>query len=476
MQPKVYDVAVIGAGPAGLKAATVAAQHALTTVLFDERGGPGGQSYRAPAAEGDAPGNATRKDRRSSLASTFRQSGATAVFDATVWAAHKRDDALYELGVTYGASTARSVRSVHARAVIIATGALERPFPIPGWTLPGVIAAGATGERFDAAETAGRRIVFAGTGPLLWLLASRCLDAGADVLALLDTTPRSPWWRFANDVLGVARSSRDEGGGTLRRDVRRRVRVVEHVSSLGASGPGRFETVRFAAGGGEDAITADCLLLHQGVVPDINLGAALGCGYAWHEAQACFHPIVDAWGGSTLPDVFFAGDAAGVAGADVAEARGHLAALAVANALGRIDAKARDSAAGQPRAALQRARRGRVFIDSTYRPADEFRIPRDDTIVCRCEEVSADQVLAAVRDGAQGPNQVKAFARCGMGPCQGRYCGVTLTELIAQARKLSPDEVGHFRLRWPAKPITLGELAALERTPEAERAVVRPLR
>jgi thioredoxin reductase/bacterioferritin-associated ferredoxin len=477
---KAYDVAVIGAGPAGLVAATVSARHALATVLFDEQAAPGGNIYRAPIAGREAPREmpSAGTARRMALVSAFRQSGATPVFDATVWAARKRDDGMYEIGVSYGASAARSVRFVIARSVIIATGALERPFPIPGWTLPGVMAAGAAQMPLETSDAGGkRRIVLAGTGPLLWLLASQYLDAGVKLEALLDTTPRSRWWRIVSDARGFALSVHFDGDAALRRDVRRRVRVVANVSALAATGPGRLESLRFDAAGGTHALSADLLLLHQGVVPDINLGSAMGCSYRWNDAQACFHPVVDAWGGSTLADVFFAGDAAGFAGADAADARGHLAALAVANALGRIDAKARDAAAERPRAALRRALRGRAFQDAVYRPVDAYRIPRGDTVVCRCERVTARQVIAAVKEGACGPNQVKSFLRCGMGPCQGRFCGVTVTELVARERRISPAEAGHFRLRWPAKPITLSELASLAGSPEAERAVVRgPLR
>jgi bacterioferritin-associated ferredoxin len=206
---------------------------------------------------------------------------------------------------------------------------------------------------------------------------------------------------------------------------------------------------------------------------DINLGSAIGCTHRWNDAQACFEPSPTR-AGPAFP-ALAAGGAAGIAGA-VAARRAHLAALAVANGLGRIDAKARDLAAEAPHAALRRATRGRAFLDALYRPADDHRRPQGDTIVCRCEEVTAQQVIDAVKAGAPGPNQVKAFLRCGMGPCQGRYCGLTVTELVAQERRIPPSEAGHFRLRWPAKPITLTELASLGGSADAERAVVRGTR
>jgi bacterioferritin-associated ferredoxin len=194
----------------------------------------------------------------------------------------------------------------------------------------------------------------------------------------------------------------------------------------------------------------------------------------WNDRQACFEPVVDLWGGSSLPNHYHAGDGGGVAGSEASAARGALAALGVANALGMIDGRTRDGAAVAPRADLARAMRGRAFFDTLYRPADAFRIPRDDTIVCRCEEVTAREIVTAVgEEGCAGPNQLKAFLRCGMGLCQGRHCGLTVTELIADVRGVTPAEVGYYRLRFPAKPVTLGELAAMPTSPEAQRAVVR---
>lgn len=473
---RIYDVAVVGAGPAGLAAATIAARHALATILFDEHPTPGGQVYRAQTARPPErkPPPGADDARGASLIEAFRQSGATAVADATVWAAQQRDDGLYEIAVAYGTPATRSNRFVVARAVILATGALERPFPIPGWTLPGVMTVGAAQALLEASGiVAEGRIVLAGSGPLLWLLASRYLRAGVKLEALIDTTPRGRRWRALPEALGFARSSYFGRGYALLRDVRRHTRVVDGVTALAASGASRLESVRYDAAGDTHVLRADHLLLHQGVVPDINLGSAMGCAYRWNDAHLCFQPAVDGWGGSTLPNVFIAGDGAGIAGAEAAEARGHLAALAVTNALGRIDARARDAAAQTPRAALRRALRGRPFLDALYRPSDACRIPDGDTVVCRCEEVTAQQIVEAVRIGCAGPNQLKAFLRCGMGPCQGRLCALTVTELIARERKVSPDVVGGFRARYPVKPVTLGELASLPSSPDADRAVVR---
>jgi hypothetical protein len=144
--------------------------------------------------------------------------------------------------------------------------------------------------------------------------------------------------------------------------------LVRDVTALVARGPDRIETLEFETVRGIEILQTDLLVLDQGLVPEVNFGNALGCAYRWNDAQACFEPVVDAWGGSTLAGVFFAGDAAGIAGAAAAQARGQLAALAAANALGRIDAKARDAAAEGPRAAPRRALRDETVSGPLLRP------------------------------------------------------------------------------------------------------------
>jgi bacterioferritin-associated ferredoxin len=122
---------------------------------------------------------------------------------------------------------------------------------------------------------------------------------------------------------------------------------------------------------------------------------------------------------------------------------------------------------------LQRHLRGREFLHLLYRPALSHRIPSGDTIACRCEEVTAREIVETVRQGCMGPNQLKAFLRCGMGPCQGRQCGLGVTELIASVRGVPPGEVGHYRVRFPVKPITVAALASLPKTEAAIKAAER---
>jgi NADPH-dependent 2,4-dienoyl-CoA reductase/sulfur reductase-like enzyme len=464
-----YDLVEVGAGPAGLAAATLAAGLGADTLLLDEQPAPGGQIYRA-IIETPLRDHATLGGdywRGAALVDAFQRSGAQYAAGATVWSV-SRDR---EIGV----SITGTARLVQAKLVILATGALERPFPIPGWTLPGVMTAGAAQILLKSSGLVARgRIVLAGTGPLLWLLARQHLRAGGEIAALLDTTPASNWTVALPHLPGFLGSPYLGKGIALLAKIRRRVKIVRHVTELRAEGAAALTEIAYRVAGGEERrMTVDLLLLHQGVAPNINLAGAAGCKHVWDEQQLCWTPVVDRFGTSSIAGVTIAGDGAGIAGAEAAEHRGRLAALDACRRLGRIDEVRRDREAERHRSALRRAERGRAFLDLLYRPAPGFRIPRGDTIVCRCEEVTARQIVDAVALGCSGPNQMKSFLRCGMGPCQGRLCGLTVTELIAASRGVAPEAVGYYRLRPPVKPITLQELAALPKSEAAIRAVLR---
>jgi NADPH-dependent 2,4-dienoyl-CoA reductase/sulfur reductase-like enzyme len=207
------------------------------------------------------------------------------------------------------------------------------------------------------------------------------------------------------------------------------------------------------------ARTADHLFVHEGVIPNTQIGLALQLAHRWDEEQLCWRPVSDEWGRTSLAAIAVAGDGAGIEGARAAALSGRLAALDAAAVLGRIDETERNRRGRPIRARLARERAIRPFLDALYRSADSVLNPADDVIACRCEEISAGQIRRAVRLGAVGPNQIKAFLRCGMGPCQGRLCGPIVGAVIARARGVPIGEIGTYRPRAPYKPITIGALA-----------------
>ncbi len=344
---------------------------------------------------------------------------------------------------------------------MLATGAIERPVPIPGWTLPGVMTAGAAQILLKSADLVPEGgAVLAGQGPLLYLVASQLVRAGAPPVALLETAPLDNYLDAARSLASLwpGRRLLIKGLGLVSAVKRAGVPIRRGVRGIRAIGQRRVDRIVWE--GGE--LAADYLFLHEGVIPNVQISLALQLRHEWDETQLCWRPSLDPWGQTSLPNIAVAGDGGGIAGAEAAVLTGRLAALDAALWLGHIGEAERDRRARPIRAALDRERALRPFLDRLFRPSRPVMVPlEDDIVACRCEEVSVGQIRRAARLGATGPNQLKAFTRCGMGPCQGRICGPVVAAIVADVLGKSIAEIGTYRPRAPFKPITVGALADL---------------
>jgi len=453
-----YDLAVIGAGPAGMAAAVTATEAGAAVLIVDEQPAPGGRIYQSIEAPGPVDPDVLGPDyaHGRGLAAALRASDADYASGATVWQVSPER----EIGLSMGGEA----RIITADAVIVATGAMERPFPVPGWTLPGVMTAGAAQIALKSAGLAARDAVFVGTGPLVYLIVHQYLKAGIPVKAILDTAPAGHLFRALPHLPGALLASRQiiKGLGYLSAIRKAGIPFIKGVSGVEIKGETAAETIRYQRGGHQHELEASRIFLHQGVVPNVNLTRAIGCAHDWNPAQLCWRVRADDWLETTVDGIFIAGDAGFIGGALAAEHQGRLAALGALAHTGHLDEAERNNRGAPIRHALAAETRLRPFLDALYRPIKGHRIPADDaTVVCRCEEITAGEIHRTASLGCAGPNQLKSFCRAGMGPCQGRLCSLTVTEMLAEFNGTTPDEVGDYRRRPPVKPLRLAELAAL---------------
>ncbi len=457
-----YDIAIIGSGPSGMAAAVTASEFNCSTVVIDEQAKPGGQIYRnsrfSPLR--NSPVLGTDYHQGEHLADAFTQCKTDYLANSVVWYIDQEG--------TLGISENNRAKNLSAGLIIVATGAMERPSPIPGWTLPGVMSAGAAQILLKTGALIPEgRVILAGCGPLLYLVAWQLMNAGAEIVALLDATNTSRMLKSLPKLAGAltAPGYLIKGLSYIAALRKARIPIFKGLESIRAEGDGKLQHVVFTAKSRKFRLECESLLLHHGVVPNTQISRALECRHIWDKRQLSWKPDLNHWGHTNKERIYVAGDSGGIVGAKVSELQGRLAALDALNKLGIIQTGKRNSLAMVLRQQQNRHMAVRPFLDTLYKPAEYVLQPEDNTMICRCEEVTAADIRQMVKMGCLGPNQTKSFARPGMGPCQGRMCGLTVSQIIAKERAVPIEEVGYYRIRPPLKPITLGELAVFQ-TPD----------
>ena len=418
------DVAIVGAGPAGIAAACRAAESGARTVVLDEGLGPGGQIYR------HRPGGEPPEEARAWILRLSR-SGADVRHGAAVFDAVAVDE-----GFRLQAGTGAGCLEVRSKRVILATGARELFLPFPGWTLPGVMgAAGAQALWKSGGQLSGRRAVVAGSGPLLLPVAASLAKAGARVALVAE--------QASFDTLLGFGASLWRSPGKLAEAARYRTGFAKARYRAGtwiaeALGRERVEAVVVQAGARRFTVACDLAAVGYGLVPNTELARLLGCDFRGGAVA------VGQTQETSVPGLFCAGEPCGIAGVEAAIAEGQIAGLGAA---GRFET----SGAEERRllAARARFRRFAEVLARTFALRSELRTTaRPDTIVCRCEDSRLGDLAAC-----GGAREAKLSARAGMGPCQGRICGPALGFLFGWAS----DSV-----RPPVKPSPLGRLAGME--------------
>ncbi len=467
------DVIVIGAGPAGMSAAIELASAGCQVIVLDLQPTPGGQIFRALQSNLEA--RPSTDSLLAALGSAYN-AGRTLIqqFRATAGIDYRPETTVWDLRAdgTVGWLKGEMAGYLRARHVVVANGAMERPTPFPGWTLPGVMTAGAVQTLIKAGRLQPEgQIVLAGTGPLIFLLADQLRRLGVRP-ALIARTDRFRDKIFALPHIRPAGiPALLKGLGWLARLRLAGIPMRSRVTELKAQGRDRLETVSLTVAGRGMELSCDLLVVHDGIIPAIELAHCAGLALEWRESDASWRPKTSQDGkaqmaaGPALTSgpcrIRISGDARQIGGADAAVAHGRHAAKAILAELGRASVRPPVGAADQTATDVQRTMAARPFIDAAFPLGLAAQLPDDTTIVCRCEEITAGSLRTSIHGGATDMNLIRGVTRCGMGPCQGRSCAVTLARLLGEAATRTPASPAPFRARPPLRPLPLGALAKL---------------
>ena len=452
------EVIIVGAGPAGVRAAECLAENGIRPTVVDEGDFCGGQIYRRPpdgkarpyeALYGHDAGTAR------AIHSTFE--GLLSRIDyrprTLVWNVvdgfvhiHDRADA--------------SVGRLPFSHLILATGATDRLLPVPGWTLPGVFSLGGAQIALKSqGSLIGQRVCFAGTGPLLYLVALQYAKAGARVRAVIETSPMSRQLRFAPG-LRHAPETAILGISFVAQLMARGIPVLRGATPAAVEGDGAVASLRVLHHGKEKTFDCDAVALGFGLRSETQLADLAGVSRVYDPRQCHWVPKAGIDGRTDRSCIYVAGDGAGILGAKAAELRGTRAALALLEDTGKRPDAARTA---RLEAGIARWADFRRALDAMYPvPVEMLKSLADDAVVCRCEKITmGDLRRVSALTGAEDANRLKSFSRAGMGRCQGRFCADNVQEIAAVLRGRPLSEMGIQRCQMPVKPIPLGDLTRI---------------
>lgn len=454
-----YDIAVLGAGPAGAHAALQAVEFGPSVILLDEAAQPGGQVWRAKGASILRAPATPESKAGEALRAAIGGSSLTHCGNTRVWQIEHMN-ALWHLYLLEGSQT----RKITARALILATGAHEFVQPIPGWTTPGVFGlAGATALFKDALAIPGKKTVVVGAGPLVFFVASEIRRLGGQVAAVITPNSRIDWLR-ALPAMSARPDLLLRGAIWIADLVAGGIPIHWRHTVSGVSGSTRVDAVRFQSVGPDwrpigqiKTLGADSLCVGHGLIPDTQAAQLAGLPMVYQPELGGWVPQVSPDGSTEVNGLYVCGDGAGILGAAAAVAQGRLAGL---NAAVYLGAQRQEKLHANLVSECARAARfGRAATALSVPRPGLMRMTTPDTILCRCESLTVADVMDEISSGALSTGAVKAGSRAGMGPCGGRYCQPAVARLIEMTSDLPEGSIAPPTPRPLLRPIPLSALA-----------------
>ena len=458
---KKVDLVVLGAGPAGVAAANVASKEGAEVVIIDENSSAGGQIYRAPPKEFQ-PQNSFKSDEfreGEKQRNILKNSNVKALFKHRVWSVSS-DLVVSTVGPN-------GLSSWHARSLIIANGALERIIPFPGWTIPGVIGLAASTILLKSQYVLpGQSTVVAGCGPLLIAVANGIIKSGGKVSAIIDLNSKSDWIKAFPRLLSrpdqlfkgmswfanIMKAGIKLYGGhavTNTKQVDNVLRIsIAPINSAGSILDSKNQKI----------VEGDCLAIGHGLFPSTEITRLLKAKHIYDPLKGGWVPLIDDDFRSSIPGVYIAGDATGISGAFSAVQKGRIAGMAAVRDLNVMSSQKYKAKIKSELIILKKNENfGKAAVRlMKFRP-ELIQTITSETIVCRCEDVFRSEIDEAIESGARDLNQLKAWTRCGMGPCQGRTCSEAIEAILA-SKVGSRELAGQWTGRTPLRPVPIEQI------------------
>ncbi len=452
-----WDVIVVGAGPAGMACARECAVSGLNVLVLDRQGQAGGQIWKNAASASSEKLRFFGEEYKQGVQNiqAFLHCGATFIPNAHVWYVQDKHICV---------SIAEQSYYLNAKAVVLATGAMERPSPVQGWDLPNVMGVGACDLLLKSAGLSpSAPVALCGNGPLILQTVAHLCKLKIPISALVFTgnTTHNMLKAMVQSPKVLSRPIYFlHGFYYALQPLLKVIPTYFRAKNISITQDNDLQ-LNFETQGKQHNIDAKTILLHEGIISETRISHLANCRHVFDSKNLYWHAQTSEFGQSSEDNIYIAGDLGGVAGALSATAKGHIVGIAISAKLGKYTQEKRNKMTRAHQLTVMRCKLMQDFTDAMFSPNKHALVPSDDAIVCRCEELKAKELKDYILKGCYSLDALKAQSRCGMGHCQGRMCASSVAELIANAHAIPLENLNPYQARPPLFPISMGELADL---------------